>query len=62
MTRSYPSRISRKNAAQSLALLLHGCTPERLRSFTVEELTKTHKVRRDQAEQMLAQARAGRGM
>lgn len=57
MTRSYGTRPqSGKQARTSLALLLAGCTPERLAGFTAAALVRWHNVPLPEAERMLADA------
>lgn len=54
------SNISKKCATSALASLLHGCTDERLASFTGAGLASSYNVPLDRAQEMLAQARQGR--
>lgn len=54
------SNISQKRAQTALISLLHGCTDERLASFTAASLSGSYNVPVERAEQLLAQARQGR--
>lgn len=60
MRRGGSSHISRRSARASLALLLSGCTKERLAEFTPERLTTQFNVTLKTAEEMLSEARAKR--
>lgn len=53
-------KLSSKRAKASLALMLHGCTDERLASFTPQSLCSSWNVSLATVEQMLANARQGR--
>ena len=59
-TRSYPSRISAKQAKQGLTQLLYGCTEERLAGFTAQGLAASWRVPIAEVEDLLKRARAGR--
>lgn len=62
MTRGYPKAApTRKSAAMSLTLLLHGCRPEQLASFTGASLSASYNVPLAVAEKMLAAVREARG-
>jgi hypothetical protein len=52
--------ISKKRSAAALTMLLTGCTPERLASFTGASLAQAYNVTPQKAEDMLAKARQGR--
>lgn len=52
--------ISSKRAAASLAMLLAGCTAERLAGFTAAALSAAYNAPPAKAEEMLARARQGR--
>lgn len=52
--------ITQKSAVTALFSLLHGCTDERLASFTAASLAGSYNVSLDRAAEMLAAARQGR--
>lgn len=52
--------LSQKRAAAALTMLLTGCKPEQLSSFTAAGLSASYNVSVDTAEKMLARARQGR--
>lgn len=54
------STVSKKCAATALVSLLHGCTDERLASFTAASLAASYNVPLERAAEMLAAARQGR--
>lgn len=58
--RGTPDRESATSARMRLAMLLSGCTEERLRGFTAQQLAATHRVRLSEAEMALRQARQDR--
>jgi hypothetical protein len=59
MRRWGASQISSSRAKAALSMLLAGCTPERLASFTVEGLAVSYNVPVSTVEKMLARARQG---
>jgi len=59
-SRAYPSQISAKGARAQLVQLLHGCTKERLASFTAAGLARSWNVPEATAAELLAKARQGR--
>ena len=59
----YPNaHLSQKQARASLAMLLNGCTVERLAGFTAAHLAATYNVPAGTVETMLRDAREGRGL
>lgn len=59
----YPKRrVSRPKAETTLALLLSGCTPERLAGFTAQGLAASYNVPLPRVEAMLADVRRRRGL
>lgn len=52
--------ISQKRATAALTMLLTGCKPEQLSSFTAAGLASSYNVPVATAEKMLARARQGR--
>lgn len=61
MTRRYQNaHLSRPKAEVVLQLLLAGCTDERLRGFTAQELAASYNVAPERVQAMLDEARAGR--
>ena len=63
MTRRYGSKeITRPEAKAQLIQLLYGCTPEKLASFTVDGLCRTHRVDERTVEYELTIARQKRGI
>lgn len=54
------SNLPQNRAVSALASLLHGCTDERLASFTGASLASSYNVPLERAEAMLAAARQGR--
>jgi hypothetical protein len=57
-----PDRISVKDARAQLAMLLCGCTDQRLAAMTAEGLAATHRVPVGECRAELEKARAGRGL
>jgi hypothetical protein len=49
--------ISKKRAAAALAMLLTGCTKERLAGFTAASLVASYNVSLETAQRMLSAAR-----
>lgn len=61
--RRYPkAHLSSKRAKAAVAMLLSGCTAERLSGFTAAGLSASYNVPLEAAGQMLAEARRGRGL
>lgn len=61
--RTYPkAKLSAKRAKAAVAMLLGGCTDERLTGFTAQSLAASYNVPVDYAAAMLAGARKGRGL
>lgn len=58
--RSYPSRISAKQAKQALTQLLYGCTPERLAGFTAQGLAASWNVPITEVAEQLERAKKAR--
>lgn len=58
----YHAQESARQAEQRLDLLLAGATDQRVRSFTVDSLAATHRVKFPVIAQKLAACRARRGL
>lgn len=61
--RRYPkAHLSPNRAKAAVAMLLSGCTAERLAGFTAQSLAASYNVPVEYAAGMLAGARKGRGL